>query len=239
MSAAKPINCIIVDDEKLARDLLASMVADEPDLALKARCRSTSEARKVLAENEINLIFLDIQMPMQTGLAFLRETQPNAQVILVTAYPDFALEGFELAVADYLLKPVTEARFSKAVGRIRDEIQRQTKAEAFDQMYLNEPDFLTIKSGYDEFKIQMDDIEFIESAGEYLKIHTSKKTFMSLGALKKLDSSLPEGRFRRIHRSYIIPLSKVRGRLGHHLQLANGKLLPIGKTYRKSVGDLF
>jgi DNA-binding LytR/AlgR family response regulator len=239
MNASHPIHCIIVDDEKLARDLLEAMVAEEDDLVLRAKCRNTREASAALDEHEVDLIFLDIQMPSETGLDFLRKKRPDAQVILVTAYPDFALEGFELEVADYLLKPVTEQRFQAAVDRVRSDLQRRAKAEAFDALGHSGPEYISIRSGYDEFRILLKEIEYVESDGEYMRIHTTERAYLTLGALKALETELPEAQFQRIHRSYIVALEQVRGRIGHHLQLKNGKLLPVSRTYRKVVQQRF
>ncbi|MEM0996471.1 MAG: LytTR family DNA-binding domain-containing protein [Bacteroidota bacterium] len=239
MNSEAPIHCIIVDDEKLARDLLEALVREEPDLVLQAKCRNTAEAATALAAHPADLIFLDIQMPSQTGLAFLREMRPEAQVILVTAYPDFALEGFELEVADYLLKPVTDTRFRAAVQRVRADLQRRTKAEAFESLGQSGPEFITVRSGYDEFRVFLSEIVYVESDGEYLRLHTPDKSYLTLGALKTLEAELPTDRFQRIHRSYLIASRHVRGRVGHHLQLTNGKLLPIGRTYRKTVYMMF
>lgn len=239
MKSSPSINCIIIDDEKLARDLLESMVNEEADLCLLAKCRSTSEAKLILKAQRVDLIFLDIQMPSQTGLAFLREVKPDALIILVTAFPDFALEGFDLEVADYLLKPVIENRFKLAVSRVRNELTRRTKAQAFDALDHSTTEFITVKTGHNEFKVDLDDIDYIESQGEYVRIHTSSKAYMTLGALKVLEAELPSGSFQRIHRSYLVPIAKVHGRTSNHLQLLNGKLLPIGRTYRTGVGELF
>jgi DNA-binding LytR/AlgR family response regulator len=232
------MNCLIVDDERLARELLKSYVAKIPRLELLAECASSHEASPYLENGTVELILLDIQMPQQSGIDFLRQLgQRKPRVIFTTAYPNYALEGFELDVVDYLLKPISFQRFEQAINKALQQQETAQKAGQFDQQ---QEQFIWVHSEHQHHKILLCDIIYIESLKEYVRYHTTKGRIIELNALKRLDSALPSAQFMRVHRSYIIASSKVVHYQNHQLHLEGGVVLPVGKTYRKQViGRLF
>ena len=229
------LKCIIVDDEKLARDLLEDLIRHEKRLELIARCKNTFELEQALATHSPDLIYLDIQMPKETGAQFLRRNDLKAKVIFTTAYRNYAIEGFELDVLDYLLKPITEERFKKSLQKVYQAFTIEEKARVFDLIEESKEQSITIKSGYDEYKLLLSEILFIESDGEYVRYHTQDKKYLVLTALKKLEKQLPEQIFIRTHRSYIVRKDLIKGREGYELILKDNTRVPIGKTYRKKV----
>lgn len=232
------MNCLIVDDERLARELLKSYITRLSSLELLGECTSCHEASPYLEDGEVELMLLDIQMPQQSGVDFLRQLGKNKpQVIFTTAYPNYALEGFELDVVDYLLKPISFQRFEQAVNKALQQQETTQKAGQFDQQ---QEQFIWVHSEHQHHKILLCDILYIESLKEYVRYHTTKGRIIELNALKRLDSELPVTQFMRVHRSYIIALARVVHYQNHQLHLEDGTVLPVGKTYRKQVvGRLF
>lgn len=211
-------NCIIVDDEELARALLETYVNKVDALKLKASFENPLEALAYLKKNHVDLVFLDIQMPdlKGTDLAELLQ-KADTQVIFTTAYSEYALQGFELSALDYLLKPITFKRFLTAVEKL--PVKNDVTS-----------DKLTLKSGYDLHKISYDDIIYIESDSEYVNYHlTDGKKVMVYQSLGKLTDSLPTA-FMRVHRSYIIHKEKVTGLKGRDLLLGD-KVIPVSDRY--------
>lgn len=232
------MNCLVIDDEQLARQLLKSYIEKLPSLTWIASCASTAEALPYLQEGQVDLILLDIQMPQQSGIEFLRQlgnTKPR--VILTTAYPNYALEGFELSVVDYLLKPIPFERFEQAIHKALEQQETAEKAGQFDQQ---QEQFIWVHSEHQHHKILLQDILYIESLKEYVRYHTTKGRIIELNSLKRLEEELPSNLFMRVHRSYIVALSRVLHYQNHHLHLEGEKVLPVGKTYKKQVaGRLF
>ena len=217
------IKCIIIDDEELARTLLKSYIDKVDFLELVDDFENPIEAMQVLKENAIDLVFLDIQMPELKGTDFAKMIDPKTKVIFTTAYSEYALEGFELNALDYLLKPITFERFLTAVNKV--------KVEA-DSIQLD--DTITVKSGYDLFKVKFEDILYIESDSEYVNFYTSGKKIMSHQSLKSLENSLPKFLFMRVHRSYIVNKIKVTGLKGRDLIIAD-TLIPVSDSYFSDV----
>ncbi len=219
------INCIIIDDEELARILLKSYIEKTPFLELVGTYENPVEALPSLKNEDIDMIFLDIQMPEIKGTDFAKLIPNTTKFIFTTAYSEFAVEGYSLNALDYLLKPITYERFLEATAKIQ---------EATSQ--LNEQS-LTIKSGYDLHKIKVNDIVYIESDSEYVNFHLNDdKKIMSYQSLKSLEKSLPEDTFMRVHRSYIINKKMVSSLKGKELVL-NGISIPVSTTYYESVKD--
>ena len=217
------IKCIVIDDEELARTLLKSYIDKVDFLELVDDFENPIEAMQVLKENAIDLVFLDIQMPELKGTDFAKMIDPKTKVIFTTAYSEYALEGFELNALDYLLKPITFERFLTAVNKV--------KVEA-DSIQLD--DTITVKSGYDLFKVKFEDILYIESDSEYVNFYTSGKKIMSHQSLKSLENSLPKFLFMRVHRSYIVNKIKVTGLKGRDLIIAD-TLIPVSDSYFSDV----
>jgi DNA-binding LytR/AlgR family response regulator len=212
------IRCIIVDDEPLAREGIELLVKEAGFLDLRASCSNAIEANRVLAEQPIDLIFLDIEMPRIRGIDFLKSLENRPLVIITTAYPHYALEGFELNVLDYLLKPITTERFLKAVNRAREAV--------LPENYF----FIKTHNGYE--KILHQEISYIEASQNYSIIHTSRGKFMTLTALRAIEEQLPSAKFMRVHKSYIAAIDKIQALSGNELTIDKQKV-PFGKNYKE------
>lgn len=222
------INCIIVDDEPLARQLLKSYVDQVPFLNCIGVCKNVVEAFEVLHTQKVDLIFLDIEMPGITGINFLKSLKLVPKVIFTTAYPDYAVDAFELSAIDYLLKPITFDRFVKAVDRL--ELNKKEIREKDSE----KPDHLFLKIDRKLVKFNFSDIVHIEAYGDYLKIHTTHQIKVTYMTLNKLERLLPDDAFIRIHRSTIINKKFIEFIEGSFVHVNKNKLA-IGSTYRDGV----
>lgn len=227
------IKCLVVDDEPLARSLLSDYVKKVPFLTLVATAENALEAMKVLRENTIDLIFLDIQMPELTGINMLKALQQKPMVILTTAYSDYALESYELDVVDYLLKPITIERFLKGVEKVSNRLQ-EVETPVIPQA--QPPAFFFVKDGTRLVKVMLEDILYVEGLKDYVTIHTPKQKIVSLQRLKALEDQLPSAQFIRIHNSYIISLHAISAIHKGDVQIGTVRL-PISDSYKKSFRD--
>ncbi|RMG84745.1 MAG: DNA-binding response regulator [Bacteroidetes bacterium] len=227
------MNTIIVDDEPLALDVLETYIEQMPELNLVQRCGNALEANDALKKHDIDLMFLDIQMPQLTGIDFLKTLSNPPVVIFTTAYPNYAIEGFELDALDYLLKPISLERFLKAANKAMDQIrlQRQEAAPEADG-----EDFIFVKADKKLVKVRYSDILYIEGLKDYVIIRLlDGKRVITLQTMKSLEEKLPEKLFKRIHRSYIVGLGNVDAVLGNMVEVTEKgqkKHLPVGKNYR-------
>lgn len=229
------MNCLTIDDEQLARQLLKSYVDKLPRLHVVAECASTAAALPYLQQQQIDLLLLDIQLPQQSGIDFLRQLGTHKpRVIFTTAYPNYALEGFELDVVDYLLKPISFNRFEQAINKALQQQDTAKKAGQFDQQ---QEQFVWVHSEHQHHKILLQDIIYIESLKEYVRYHTTKGRIIELNSLKRLEEELPKEQFMRVHRSYIVALDRVLHYKHNQLHLQDDKALPVGKTYKKYIGE--
>jgi len=228
------IRCIAIDDEPLALDVLEDFVQQVPFLELVRTCQSAVEALEILHQENIQLIFLDIQMPQISGVQFLKSLERRPKVIFTTAYPDYALEGFNLDAVDYLLKPFTFERFLKAVNKAYQQINIMNTGENVAEKPVTK-DYMFVKSGYDIIRIQYNDIRYIEGLKDYVKIHTDGKTIVSLMSMKILAEELPQ-QFVRIHRSFIVNFERITlvQKKKVHIQSVE---IPIGEVYREAFLD--
>ncbi|BDS12215.1 LytR/AlgR family response regulator transcription factor [Aureispira anguillae] len=230
------IKCLVVDDEQLAREMLEAYISKIPELELVQLCKSSFEAQTILQTNPIDLMFLDIQMPQQSGIDFLNQLGNNKpNVIFTTAYPNYAIQGFELEVIDYLLKPISFDRFRQSVQKALKNFKIAYKAEEFDRQQEQKEQFIMVHSEHKHHKILLQDIIYIESLKEYVRYHTSKGKIIELNSMKRLESELPSNQFIRIHRSYIVSLHQIQSYQNGHLVLKVPLELPIGKTYKKVI----
>jgi len=229
------LQCLIVDDEQLAREMLEAYALRALELKVIAKCKSAAEAQACLSENKIDLLFLDIQMPRMTGVDFLRQLPNSPKVIFTTAYSDYALEAYELEVVDYLLKPIGFDRFEKAVNKVKELLSTEQKALAFENGQAFETQIILVKEGYNHHKVFLKNILYIAAMREYVQYHTPTGKLMELKALSEVDKALPSAHFIRIHRSYIVAKSAVKGHEQNSLLLQNGIALPLGKTYKQQV----
>lgn len=201
------IKCLIVDDEPLALDLLESYVNRTPFLELAGRCANAFEAMEVLANQTIELIFLDIQMPDLSGVAFSRTLKAGPKIVFTTAFEQYALDGFKVDALDYLLKPFNYEEFLKAANKAQEWFQLVNAPQQ-----KNEPlPYLFVKSEYKLVKINLNEVLYFESLKDYVKIYLvgQQKPILSLMSLKSLEESLPAEQFMRVHRSYIVHLEKL------------------------------
>lgn len=242
------IKCLIVDDEPFARNLLEQYILKVPFLSLLRTCSNPLEAIEVLRENEIDLLFLDVQMPEITGITLLKVLHKKPLVILTTAYSEYALEGYELDVVDYLLKPITLERFLKAVEKANQRLNPSSTNKSNENNIIekNIPEkiintdfiqpFVFVKDGTKLVKIRLNEILFVEGLKDYVTIHTKSHKIVSLQRLKTLETQLPAEQFIRIHHSYIISLESIDAIFKEKVQIGTA-YLPISDTYRKSFKD--
>jgi DNA-binding LytR/AlgR family response regulator len=219
----KQLKCLVVDDEELARILLKTYIEKTENLSLIGSTENPLEALQILQNQEVDLLFLDIQMPELSGTSVAKIVNPKTRIIFTTAYSQYALSGFELNVLDYLLKPITFERFQQAIEKAKDYFQISNQEET-----------ITIKSGYDLHKIRLEDILFIEGSSEYVTFHTAEKRIMSYQTLKSLEVRLPNQQFMRVHRSYIVNRNKVNSLKGKEILIENYKI-PVSETYMEEV----
>ena len=232
------ISCIIVDDEELARTLLENYINRLPYLNLVGKCSNPIEALQLLQNQSVDLIFLDIQMPEMTGTDFLKSLSHKPMVVFTTAYAEYALEGFELDVIDYLLKPFPFERFLKAVNKATDISKLKYKGENISvespKSSSTQKNYILVKSEHKVYRISYDDIRYIQSMREYVAFYTPVGKILSLGSLKKLEVDLPRNQFLRIHKSYIISQEKVSTLEGNMVHIGKEKI-PIGASYREEI----
>jgi DNA-binding LytR/AlgR family response regulator len=228
----KRLTCIIVDDEPGARKILQEFVGKVPFLELLGKFENAMKAEAFLNVNPVEIIFLDIQMPKLSGLNWLQQTNNESMVILTTAFPEYALEGYELDIVDYLLKPIAFNRFLKAVHKARDYYQLKHTAST-----LMRPSYLFIKSDKRIEKILLDDICFAESLGNYVTIHTQTKKIIAYLTIRSLESQLPAQEFIKIHQSFLVNCSKIESIEGNEIKIT-GKSLPISRNNREMVMNI-
>jgi two-component system, LytTR family, response regulator len=223
------IKCMIVDDEPLARDIIKSHIGATRGLTMVKSCINAAEAYEGLQQHEIDLMFLDIRMPVITGTDFLRSLRKPPLVVFTTAYHDYAVEGFDLNSVDYLLKPVTYDRFHQAIEKAKDRLKISG-----DQATQPAPDYIFIKQDFKLIKVNFDDIRYIEAQKDFSTIFLTDKKLLAGMHLKMFEAILPDHLFVRIHRSFIINLSKVTSLTGNILELGKSQV-PIGSNYKENL----
>ncbi|MCU0391728.1 MAG: response regulator transcription factor [Thermoflexibacter sp.] len=234
------MNCLIIDDETPAQMLLENYISKISDLQLMGSCSSAIEAKNLLQKERIDLIFLDIQMPDLTGIEFLKILKNKPFTIMTTAYSEYALQGYELDVIDYLLKPISFERFFKAVSKAIELYQSQSQSaniqtilQFSDNENFNiEEQYIFIKSGYDILKVEFEKILFIEGMREYTCIYTENQKIMTLITLQKFTEILPTSLFARVHRSHIVNISKITQIQGNMIKIGN-KEVQMSKSFRE------
>ena len=236
------INVIIVDDEPLAQDVLETYIEKIPELNLVQKCNNALEANEALKANDIDLMFLDIQMPQLTGVDFLKTLSKPPLVVFTTAYPNYAIEGFELNALDYLLKPISLERFMKAVNKAMEQIDLHRKdAPSHSPGEDDETDFFFVKADKKLVKVNFPEIVYIEGLKDYVIIRMENSRVITLQTMKSLEEKLPTALFKRIHRSYIVNINKIEAIVGNMVEVMEknqAKHLPIGKNYRDELLEL-
>ena len=232
--------CLIVDDEPFARKLMEEYVAKVPYLTLVQSCASGLTAIEVLQQRRVDILFLDINMPEITGLSLLKILKRKPLVVLTTAYSEYALEGYELDVADYLLKPITLERFLKSVEKVTSRLQGTPPPTVSAQPVAAESEaklpYLFVKDGTRLVKILVSDILYIEGLKDYVGICTKDKKIVTLQTMKALEAQLPENHFIRIHNSYIVAFDAIEAIDREKVQIGK-TFLPISDTYKKAFRD--
>jgi DNA-binding LytR/AlgR family response regulator len=230
------LRCIAVDDEPLALELLEDNISKVPYLQLVAKCSNAIEAMKVLQQQPADLIFLDIQMPGLTGLQFIQSMTEKPMIILITAYEKYALEGFNLDVTDYLVKPVSLDRFVKACNKAKElyELKNRINKDA-----PSNPDYFFVNVDYSLLKVNFNDIKYIEGLKDYIKIHlkSSPRAIITRMAMKAIEEELPVAKFLRIHKSYIVSLGHITA-IRKNSVFIDEMELPVGENFREAVLNL-
>lgn len=226
-------NCVIAEDEPLARNLMTEYVRKVPSLHLVEACSSPLAALEVLRNNAVDILFLDVQMPELTGISLLKVLQKKPLVVLTTAYSEYALEGYELDVADYLLKPITFERFLRTVDKLIQRLESKTTTIVQEKTTPDAAPFVFVKDGTKLVKVRLDDILYVEGLKDYVTIHTRTQKVVSLQRLKALEEQLPASKFIRIHNSFIVSLDAIDVIHKGDVQIGQA-ILPIGDTYKKS-----
>ena len=232
----RTINCIIADDEKIAREIMQTYVGKLPNLKLIAVCNNGREVNEVIKNNAIDLLFLDIQMPHLTGIELLRKGENLPQVIITTAYREFALEGYDLNVLDYLLKPISFERFLKAVDKyIKLTAPESLVATKVSMVPLFDPyAFIYIKAEKKSVRLLLKDILFIEGLKDCVKIYTTDKEVITYQTLGYLEEKLSSNYFIRVHRSYIISIQHISAFTAGHIEIGS-QIIPIGGSFAAAV----
>ena len=228
------LTCLIVDDEPLAQDIIENYLTNFSFIKLVAKCDNALIALDWIKKQKIDLVFLDVSMPFISGIEFIRTLKNPPAVILTTAHKEFALEGYELNVVDYLLKPISFERFLMAINKLTLDVPETPKPVITNA---RNDSFIYVKSEKKNVKILLKEILFIESLKDYIKIHTTNKTIITQVAISTIEQRLPDN-FLRVHRSFIVARDKITAYTQHDIEI--GKLqIPIGRNYRTIVQKNF
>jgi DNA-binding LytR/AlgR family response regulator len=225
-------NCIIVEDEPLAAEVLQDYIHQVPFLELKGICSDAIYAMEMLQKEKINLIFLDIHLPKLKGLDFIKTLKSPPQVIITTAYQEYALQGYELNVIDYLLKPIEFSRFLMAVNKLKQHKETITQINSFSPSADRAHLFFNVSKK--RVKVFLDEILYIESLKEYIRITTSSKSILTKFQLGQIEEVLTKNNFLRIHRSFIVAKDKIDAFSSTEIEI-NGKQIPIGRSYKELI----
>ena len=226
------INCIIVDDEPMAREILQTHLEKIDFVNILASCKNAMEAYSVISSNTIDLVFLDINMPEVSGLTLAKSINKEIKVIFTTAYRKYAVDGFDLEVVDYLLKPISFERLLQAINKLN--ISPGAKLETNHQTLKSVNNFIFVRSDRKMVKTDFNHINYIESLSDYVKIHLLDKTIVTRETISNLEDKLPQSNFIRIHRSYIVAIDKIESFTSEFVEVSN-KAIPVSRTYKNAV----
>lgn len=230
---SKTISCLIVDDEPIAREILENHLQKISIINIVATCKNAIEAFNAINSNTIDVIFLDINMPEISGLSFAKSINKNIKIIFTTAYREYAVDGFDLKAVDYLLKPISFERLLQAVNKFLDE-SISIDSDENTELSNEKSNFIFVRSDRKMIKINFDNINYIESLGDYLKIHLPNKVIITRETITSIEAKLPKNDFIRIHRSYIISINKIESFTNESVDI-NKKAIPISRSYKKDV----
>jgi len=231
----KNLNCVVIDDNRLERMLLEEYISRHSFLKITASFHNPVESLDFIKKGTIDLLFIDVDMPLMSGIEFIKSLPDPPPCIFVTVHPEFAIDAFDIQAIDYLLKPVNPERLDRAIQRTLELFEIKEKATQYSLRFEN--DFLMIKEGTAVNKVYLHEIIYLEALTNYTKIVTSGKNYITLNNLKNFLDELPKQKFLRIHRSYAVAIDKVKGFNGNDLRIG-GQSLPLGKTYRQEVKKL-
>ncbi len=232
----KPLTYILVDDEELALLQIEAMASEFSFLKKEAACNNAVEGFEIISQLKPDIVFADIEMPGISGIQMIKNLAGLVPApVFITSHPEFALDGFELQVFDYLLKPVSSERFEKCALRLKDFFQLRNNAYAFAQE--QEYDFVVIKQGYDKYKLSLHEIIYLEAMKDYTKIITALKNYLVLETFSNMQHKLPAQKFVRIHRSYIVNTDKISLIKNNKVYIESYEL-PVGKMYKNVLSDL-
>jgi DNA-binding LytR/AlgR family response regulator len=226
------MKCLVVDDEPLARDLIESYIDQVEGLTVVKSCANAIEAFTAMQHKSVDLMFLDIQMPQVTGMELLKSLKDKPKVILTTAYREYAVEAFDLDVIDYLVKPITFERFLRAISKIYhvqhplNEVEENSMLQSYDEAYIY------LREDREMIKVFLRDILYIESLRDYVKVKTTTRQIITYQKISYLEQKLPENKFVRVHRSFIVSFDKVSSFAMNAVRIANTEI-PIGRNYKQ------
>jgi two-component system LytT family response regulator len=229
----KTINCIIVDDEPVAREILQNHLAKIDAVNVVADCKSAIDAFNVINAENIDLIFLDINMPEISGLSFARSINKNIKIIFTTAYREYAVDGFDLQAVDYLLKPISFERLLQGVNKYLNE-NATVQPDVEEEIVSEKNESFFVRADRKMIKICFDEIRFIESLADYIKIHLTDKTVVTRETISNIEAKLPQKDFIRVHRSFIVSLKAITSFTSELVEIGK-KQIPISRTYKNSV----
>ncbi|MBR5197656.1 MAG: response regulator transcription factor [Alistipes sp.] len=242
------VRCIAIDDEPLALHQIKSYIDRCEHLELVATCRSANEAQGILESTNVDLIFVDINMPDMNGIDFVRSLKTSHYIIFTTAYAEFALDGFKLNAIDYLLKPFSFDEFTKAVQKVVSLVDLVERCHAAESAIAqneaegsgSDKEYISVKADYKTQLVKIADIVYLESAGEYVRLHIEGcSTITTLFRLKNMETSLPQDGFLRVHRSYIVNLKRISSYTKGRIFLDNGEYIPLGENYKERFFEYF
>lgn len=228
------INCIIVDDEPMAREILETHLKKIDAVNVIASCKNVAKAFNEINNHKIDLIFLDINMPEISGLSFAKSINPTNKIIFTTAYREYAIDGFDLQAVDYLLKPISFNRLIQAVNKYLGENSNQPITEEIIKVDAEKNEFIFVRSDRKMIKINFSEIIFVESLSDYIKIHLDDKTVITRETITNIEAKLPKNDFLRIHRSFIVSVSKIDSFTNEFVEVKT-KALSISRSYKKDV----
>ncbi len=235
------MNCIAIDDEPLALDLIRDYTDKIPFLKLERTFSNPMEGLSYLQENKVDMVFLDVELPYVNGIDFVKCLRSRPQVIFTTAYEKYALAGYDLEITDYLVKPIMFERFLKATNKAYNLNKLNKKGIERNENKGLEMDhqsgFIMVKTGYNTIKVNLNDILYVEGLKDYIKIYTTEKTILTLNSLKKFQEILPETRFVRVHRSFIVSLQKIDSIQRNRIVIGK-TFVPVGENYKNAFKEM-
>ena len=225
------LKALIIDDEPLAHEVIKHHLNTHADIQLVGQCTHATEALHFLAENEVDLMFLDINMPVLSGMDMLKVLKNKPQVIVVSAYSEFALEGYELDVTDYLMKPVGEERLARALAKVRERLGNKSTDDKTVPS-------IVVKVDREKRKLEIDSITVLEAFGNYVKLWQGDSMLLVSSTLRQLIEQLPQNQFVQVHKSFVVNTAQVTGVDKDHVRMQGDQLIKVGKMYKSGLRDL-